>query len=155
VRATRGTDDRKRRVLEAKRNLRDLRIELSMLNHRVGTSVDLKDVELDCLDVLVRHGPLNPSALARRTGVHLATMTGILNRLETAGWIVRERAKGDRRSVVVKAVPERVRAIFGQYGGMNRALDEILDGYDESELAIIIDFLKKATEAGRVATDEL
>lgn len=142
-------------IAEVKRRLRDLRVELALLNNRVGTRVDLSDLELDCLDVLVLHGPLTPSVLARRTGLHLATMTGVLNRLESGGWIERARAEHDRRSVVLKIVPARVRDVFVQYNGMNRALDEILDGFRDAELRVIADFLEKAIDAGRVETERL
>jgi DNA-binding MarR family transcriptional regulator len=142
-------------VAEAKGSLRNLRIELAMLNHRVGGRADLKDVDLDCLDVLVRHGSMSPTELSRRTGIHAATMTGILSRLERDGWIVRERAETDRRAVVLAPVPERVREIFDHYEGMNVALDEILDGYSDDDLRVIVDFLQRATEAGRRVTDEL
>ena len=145
----------RRAVAEAKSGLRNLRIELAMLNHRVGGRAALKDADLDCLDVLVRHGSMSPTELARRTGIHAATMTGILARLERDGWIVRERAVGDRRAVALAPVPDRVREIFGHYGGMNSALDEILGRYSEEELAVINDFLARATAAGRQATEDL
>jgi hypothetical protein len=37
-------------------------------NHHIGTRLELKDVDLDRLDFIDLHGPLNPSALARRAG---------------------------------------------------------------------------------------
>jgi DNA-binding MarR family transcriptional regulator len=105
--------------------------------------------------VLVRHGSMTPSELSRRTGIHAATMTGILNRLERDGWIVRERSEHDRRAVRLAPVPDRVREIFGHYGGMDSALDEILGSYSGTELALIVDFLQRCTDAGRRATEEL
>lgn len=146
---------RRRAVVEAKSSLRNLRIELAMLNHRVGGRAALKAADLDCLDVLVRHGAMSPTELSRRTGIHAATMTGILSRLERDGWIVRERAANDRRAVVLAPVPDRVREIFGHYGGMDSALDEILGSYSESELGAITDFLQRCTDAGRRAAEEL
>jgi DNA-binding MarR family transcriptional regulator len=146
---------RRRAVADAKSALRNLRIELALLNHRVGARAALKDADLDCLDVLVRHGSMSPSELSRRTGIHAATMTGILSRLERDGWIVRERAPHDRRAVVLAPVPERVREIFGHYEGMNVALEEILDDYSADELRVIVDFLQRATDAGRRVTEEL
>ena len=150
-----GARDRRRSVAEAKSNLRNLRIELAMLNHRVGGRAALKDVDLDCLDVLVRHGSMSPTELSRRTGIHAATMTGILTRLERDGWIVRERAPEDRRAVVLAPVPDRVREIFGHYGGMDSALDDILGSYTDTDLAVIVDFLDRAAAAGRKATEDL
>lgn len=146
---------RRRLVNDAKTRLRELRIELAALNHHVGTRIELKDSDLDTLDVIARHGPLTPTVLARRMGVHVATLTGILNRLEAGGWITRERDPADRRAVVLASVPDRIREVFARYDGMNRALDEILGGYTDKELAVIVDFLERSTQAGRAATDEL
>ena len=58
--------------------LRELGIQLALLNHHIGARLELKDVDLDCLNLIDRHGPLSPSTLARRAGQHPATMTGIL-----------------------------------------------------------------------------
>lgn len=147
--------ERRRRIAEAKQRLRELRIELSVLNHRVGSRIEIKDVDFDCLDVITRHGPMSPSALARRVGVHLATMTGILDRLETGGWILRDRVESDRRAVLVRGVADQQRRIYRLYDGMNRSLDQILGNYADDEIAIVIDFLRRCTEAGQSATAQL
>jgi DNA-binding MarR family transcriptional regulator len=154
------TDASKRRssrraVAQAKAGLRDLRIELTLLNHRVGTRLALRDIDLDCLDVIVRNGPLSPTALARRTGVHAATLTGVLTRLEAGGWVVRERVENDRRAVMVRGVPERTREILRVYDGMNTAMDEVCAEYSDDELALIADFLQRTSAAGRGATEAL
>jgi DNA-binding MarR family transcriptional regulator len=135
-----------------KRGLRDLRIELSVLNHRVGNRVELRDIDFDCLDVIARHGPLAPSALARRVGVHLATMTGILDRLQSGGWITRERPSDDRRGILVRSLPNRQPELLEQLSGMNTAMDEVCDHYTDDQLKIILDFLQRTTEAGRVSS---
>ena len=82
---------RRRLATEIKESLRDLSIELSLLNRQVVTRIDLKDGDLPCMELIARQGPLSPSALARRAGLHPATVTGILDRLERGGWVVRER----------------------------------------------------------------
>ncbi|WP_322752183.1 MarR family transcriptional regulator [Frankia sp. Cas3] len=150
-----GGRTRSRRIAEAKLSLRELRIELAVLNHRVGSRIEIKDVDFDCLDVITRHGPISPSALARRVGVHLATMTGILDRLERGGWIVRDRVESDRRAVLIRGVPDKQRDIFRLYDGMNRSLDRILENYSDDEIDLVVDFLRRCTEAGQSATDQL
>ncbi|MDQ6910408.1 MAG: MarR family transcriptional regulator [Actinomycetota bacterium] len=140
-------------MAEAKNRLRELRIELATLNHRVGSRIEVKDVDLDCLDVITRDGPITPSALARRVGVHLATMTGILDRLERGGWIARDRDESDRRAVLVRSVPAKQGDIFRLYDDMNRSLDEIFERYSDDEIELIVDFLRRCTEAGRSATN--
>jgi DNA-binding MarR family transcriptional regulator len=146
---------RRRSITAIKESLREVRSQLSLLNHRVGERLELKDVDLDCLELINRHGPLSPSALARRAGLHPATMTGILDRLERGGWVARERDPDDRRAVVVRTRRERGAELFRLYSGMNTSMDELCAGYSDAELALIADFLRRTTDAGRVATDRL
>lgn len=155
--ATPDATRRRRSTVEVKESLRDLRNQLSLLNHQVSAHLALKDVDLDCLELIARHGPLSPSALARRAGLHPATMTGILDRLQKGGWIVRERDPegGDRRAVAVRAVRGRNAELFRLYAGMNAAMDELCAGYSEEELALIAGFLRRAASAGDTATGDL
>src|SRR5260370_1088647 len=90
-----------------KESLRQLGPQLSLLNHSVGARLDLKAADLECLDLITRYGPLSPSALARRAGLHPATMTGILDRLERGGWIERGRDPPPPPGVVIQAPPRR------------------------------------------------
>ncbi len=146
---------RRRLSTEIKRTLRALSNQISLLNHQVGAHVDLKDVDLDCLDLIAQHGPLSPSALSRRAGLHPATMTGILDRLERNGWIARDREPSDRRAVLIRALPDRTAELFRLYSGMNSSMDDICAGYSEAELAVLADFLRRAADAGLTATEEL
>jgi DNA-binding MarR family transcriptional regulator len=151
-----GAKRRRRRLTTAiKDSLRELNVQLSLLNHQVSGQVELRDADFDCLEVINRYGPLSPSALARRAGLHPATMTGILDRLERGGWIARERDPADRRAVVVRSVRDRNAELYRLYAGMNSSMDKICAGYGEAELELLADFLRRTTDAGRAATDEL
>jgi DNA-binding MarR family transcriptional regulator len=150
-----ASHDRQHATSEIRESLRQLRIQLSLLNYRVGSQLELRDVDLDCLDIIDASGPLSPSALARRAGVHPATMTGVLDRLERGGWITRERDPSDRRAVVVKAARDRYAELMRRYAPMNRAMNKLLTTYTDNQLETIADFLKRTVEAGRAATDEL
>jgi DNA-binding MarR family transcriptional regulator len=146
---------RRRAGGEIKRTLRELNNQVALLNNQVGARVDLRPLDLDCLDVVAIHGPLSPSDLARRAGLHPATITGILDRLEKTGWIVRERDEADRRAVRVRALPDRAGELFRLYSGMNDSMDEIFADYDDAQLATLADFLTRAAAAGRAATTDL
>jgi DNA-binding MarR family transcriptional regulator len=147
--------ERRRLTVAIKELLRDLSIQLSLLNHHVSSRVEIRDVDLDCLDLIARHGPLSPSALARRAGLHPATMTGVLDRLERGGWVARDRAPDDRRGVVVRVLRDRAAEIVGLYAGMNTSMNQVCAGYGEAELRVIADFLRRTAEAGQKATDRL
>ncbi len=150
--------DRRRLSRSIKQGLREVGAQLSRLNHGVGGRLDLKASDLECLDVISRVGPLSPSALARRTGQHPATLTGILDRLERGDWIARDRDPADRRGVVIRAEQGRGAEVLRLYlvdSGMNAALDEILAGYADADLAVVADFLRRTADAGRTAADRL
>ena len=148
---------RRRRRLNTsiKESLRELSIQLSLLNHQVGARAGLNDVDLDCLDLVARHGPLSPSALAERAALHPATVTGILDRLERGGWVARERDPSDRRAVVVRARRERNPELMRLYSGMNSSMNEICAGYGNAQLELLADFLRRTVDAGQSATEKL
>ena len=146
---------RRRLSTEIKESLRELTIQLALLNHQVVAHLDFKDGDLPCLDLISRYGPLSPGELARRAGLHPATVTGILDRLERGGWVARERDPADRRAVIVRALRDRSADIFRLYSGMNTSMDDVCARYTEAELQLIADFLRRTTDAGHDATNQL
>ncbi|WP_228001951.1 MarR family transcriptional regulator [Nocardia australiensis] len=140
-----------------KESLRDLNIQLALLNRQFGTKIELKDADWQCLDLINRHGPLSPGALAKLAGLHPATMTGILDRLQRGRWITRARdpEAADRRAVTVRATRDRAPEIYRMLSGMNTRMDELCEQYTDAELALIAGFLRRTADAGRDATTEL
>jgi DNA-binding MarR family transcriptional regulator len=135
--------------------LRDATLQVALLNHQVGSRLRMRDADFDCLNLLNQHGPLGPGALARLAGLHPATMTGVLDRLERAGWATRERDPDDRRAVVVRAAPDRGREVFQLYAEMNGSMDEICADYTVEQLELVEEFLRRAATAGRDSTARL
>lgn len=135
---------------ELRTALRDLRIELSINTHRVASIAGLNDSDLAVLDVLARDGTLSPTDLIRRTGIRAATMTGVLVRLEGAGWIIRRPNAIDGRGVRIEASGfERLTDI---YRDGNRRLDEIDACLTAEQASIVLDYLQTVTNAVRAAS---
>jgi DNA-binding MarR family transcriptional regulator len=152
----RGAERHRGQLNQAVReSLRDLSIQMSLLSNRISGHLDLKGTDLECLDLIDLYGPLSPSALARRAGLHPATMTGILDRLERGGWITRERDPSDRRVVFLQPVPSRRAEVLRLASGMNAAMAQICASYQDGELAAIASFLRRTADAGRTAAEEL
>ena len=146
---------RQQLTAEIRAALRELGIQLALLNHHVSARLELNDADLDCLNLIDSHGPLSPSALARRSGLHPATITGILDRLERGGWVTRERDPSDRRAVLVRALRERNADLMRLYSGMNVSMNKLLAGYDDTELELLAAFLRRTANAGQNAADEI
>lgn len=147
--------ERARRLAAVRDGLRALRLELARLNHRVSDRIELRDLDLDCFDLVARSGGLTPTELAALSGVHPATLTGILDRLERGGWIVRERAAGDRRSVTVRPAPRSAARVLPHFAGMNRAMDDACADFSDEQLDLIAEFLRRAATAGGESADAL
>jgi DNA-binding MarR family transcriptional regulator len=147
--------DRRRTTVTIKASLRELSNQISLLNRQVGARVDLKDIDLDCFDFISQVGTITPGALARRSGLHPATVTGIIDRLEKRGWIAREQDPSDRRGTLLRALPDRTGELFQLYAGMNAGVDELCAGFDDAQLEIVAEFLARATDAASTATEEL
>ena len=141
-------------VADALRNeLRQLRIELSISTRRVAAATGLNDSDLDVLDVLARYGAQSPTSLARRMGIHPATMTGVLTRLEKAGWVVRRRDVSDRRSVQVE--PSGFDRLTALYRDANERLDEIAAQLTPAAGDVILDYLGRICAAVHEASTRL
>ena len=135
--------------------LRETVAELSRLNHAVGEQVELNAIDLTCLDLLGRLGPMGPRALAERAHVHPATMTGVVDRLERGGWIERSPDPDDRRRVVLRVDRRAGAQIVRAYAPMNKALTQILSSYSVDQLETMLAFLTAARDAGHDVTTEL
>jgi len=140
---------------EIRTGLRDVSVQLSLLTHRIGGHLDLKDTDLQCLDLIDTKGPLSPSTLAKLAGLHPATMTGVIDRLERAGWITRERDPGDRRGVLLRAQSSRRADVLRLASGMNAELAKICADYPDRDLQTIARFLRQTATAGRTAIAQL
>lgn len=141
-------------VADALRNeLRQLRIELSISTRRVAAATGLNDSDLDVLDVLARYGAQSPTSLARRMGIHPATMTGVLTRLEKAGWVVRRRDVSDRRSVQVE--PSGFDRLTALYRDANERLDEIAAQLTPAAGDVVLDYLGRICAAVHEASTRL
>ena len=149
------SSERRHRVVLVKRHLREVNNQVSLLSHRVSASAELRNIDLDTLDYLSQHGAQSASVLAKGIHLHPATMTGVLDRLEKGGWIRRERDTVDRRAILISIAPTRNADLVRLYAGMDSAMNAVVAAFSDDELDVIIDFLKRTTEAGELSTESV
>ena len=95
-----------------------------------------------CLDILVRTGPITAGELAQRTGLTTGAITGLIDRLEKAGFVRRAKDPDDRRRVVIDPFRERIeREIAPLFKSLAPAMADLCAQYGTRELAVIRDFI--------------
>lgn len=135
--------------------VRRLTQQLHGINDAVGGRIDLQAGDLEVLDLIARDGPMSPRDVIAATGVHPATLTGLLDRLERGGWLVRRPDPDDRRRVQLEAAMERGGELARLYAPMGKALGAICAGYTPEELGLIADFLERTADAGGPAAAKI
>jgi DNA-binding MarR family transcriptional regulator len=141
--------------------LRDLARELREFNglgaslfRAAAARAGMTLTDLQVIDVLDGGGPTTAGQLAEVTGLTTGAITGMLNRLEEAGLVRRERDPEDGRRVIVhlerdKDETQRLGAIFASLG---TAWNETASRYDDVQLAFLLDFLKRSNTISRQQT---
>jgi DNA-binding MarR family transcriptional regulator len=115
-----------------------------LYTHQIAERLGRNATDLQCLHLLVLHGPCTAGRLAQLTHLTTGAITAVVDRLEGAGYVRRERDLRDRRKVVVAPVLERVeRDILPLYDDAAKATNQLLDRYSDQELATIVDFLER------------
>lgn len=111
------------------------------MNHTAAGVIGVNTTDMQCIQLLQR-GPLTAGELARRTGLTTASMTGVIDRLERAGFVARTRDAKDRRRVVVELQMDRARSdIAPVFLPVVHAWRDLMADYDVRDLQLIADFL--------------
>jgi len=146
-----------RRALEAALDaaIRDVSGHGVLYSQAVATHLGVNSTDLECLDHVVQRGSLTAGELAQLTGLTTGAITGVIDRLEGAGYARRARVVGDRRKVSVEVVPSALARITPLYEPMRRAALRALARYRADELELLLDFLIRARDGAVAALVEL
>lgn len=117
-------------------------------NQAVAQRVGLGVSDGQVLSLLNLNGPVSAGELARLTGLATGTVTGVVDRLERAGFVTREKDPADRRRVVVTVVPAGLATMAGHYTEQGEALRRVLERRGPEELGVIAQFLRDLVEPG-------
>jgi DNA-binding MarR family transcriptional regulator len=127
---------------------RDSSLVTVMFHARVAEQLGLSATDHKCLDLAARGGqPVTAGRIAELSGLSTGAVTGVIDRLERAGYVKRTRDPDDRRRVIVELVPENV-ARFGEYfEPIARVFRERLASYSDEQIAVLLDWIKSNNAA--------
>ncbi|HWA01026.1 MAG TPA: MarR family transcriptional regulator, partial [Caulobacterales bacterium] len=102
-------------------------------------------------------GVATPGQLAKLSGFTTGAITGIVDRLERAGYAKREPNPNDRRSLLVRPLQqEKVRAaLFPAFQSLSQSMVELASRFSPEELAAIHRYLAETTEVLKRETQKL
>jgi DNA-binding MarR family transcriptional regulator len=127
-----------------------------LFHHEIAIKLGLNDTDHKCLDLLIRSPrPLTPSDLANETGFTTGAITGIVDRLEQAGFINRERDNEDRRRVTLVPVEERVQEVMQMFKPMSESAASLLSLFSNEQLEFILDIINKFIALGEEEIQKL
>ena len=111
----------------------------------------LNPTDHKCLGLLVDAGrPVTPGELAALTGLTTGAVTGVVDRLEAAGFVRRTRDPEDRRKVGIEVVFDKVkRQVFPVFEQLAKRMGVVAGDYKPREIETIVDFLEKGIEVSR------
>jgi DNA-binding MarR family transcriptional regulator len=127
----------------------------AIFSQTVADYAGISSSDLECLDFLNLEGRVTAGRLAEVTGLTTGAITGVVDRLEKAGFVRRERDDSDRRKVFIAVVPENAAKIGKLYQHMQRAMLSEWENYSEAELRLLLRFAAQGYKTMLAATEEL
>jgi DNA-binding MarR family transcriptional regulator len=126
---------------------RELGARTVLFHQAVADRLGIGLTDQKCLDFVFRAGrdqPVTAGQLAELTGLTTGAITGVIDRLEKAGLIRREKHPHDRRQVVVRVIDDRARELAEIFGPFGRAWQELYARYSAEQRETIRDVLGRA-----------
>ena len=112
----------------------------------VADRLGISSRDLECLDVIVMKGQVTAGELATATGLTTGAMTGLIDRLEKAGFARRERDDRDRRKVFVRALPRVQTDIMPLYASLQARMQRLMAELSDKDIERLLTFYSAARE---------
>jgi DNA-binding MarR family transcriptional regulator len=123
--------------------IRKLSASVVLYASSVARTVGMNSSDMECAQIVARTGPITAGKLSELSGLTTGAITGVVDRLERAGWAKRVSDPKDRRRVIVQPMPRRPEYIEGLYESYGRKVLNLLADYDDRDLALVLGFMER------------
>ena len=127
---------------------RELSAHTVMFHTAVAERLQLGLTDHKAFDFILRHGPVSAGQLADLTGLTTGAVTGMIDRLEQAGYVERMRDAEDRRKVLVRSSlsAARGRKCCELFDSLGSGVEHFTKTYSDRDLEVILDFMRRSVE---------
>jgi DNA-binding MarR family transcriptional regulator len=116
-----------------------------LFHHVVAERLGLGPTDHKCLDLLRERGAMAGSDLAAITGLTSGAITGVVARLERAGYLRREPDPHDGRKQILHLALKRAH-IQDVIDPLRRDVTALLQNFDTHQLTAVAEFLARTTD---------
>lgn len=128
----------------------------ALFNQAVADHLRLHPTDVQCLNLLsLEDGPVTTGRVAELTGLTTGSATRLVDRLEKAGYVTRERDTEDRRRVLVALVPGRMAELAALWRKLNGTWGTMFDVYSDAEVALLIAHMRRTVEVSAAQVERL
>jgi DNA-binding MarR family transcriptional regulator len=120
-----------------------------LFHHAVAERLGLGPTDHKCLDLLREREAMTGSELAVLTGLTTGAITGVVARLERAGYLRREPDPHDGRKQILSPALKRVRDIRDVFDPIRKDMSALLEDFDAHQLMAIAEFLTRGASIAR------
>jgi DNA-binding MarR family transcriptional regulator len=145
--ATRGARERKHELADeiVGRLARRHSTAVVLFHHVVAERLGLGPTDHKCLDLVRERGAMAGSDLSAITGLTSGAITGVVARLEQAGYLRREPDPHDGRKQILHLALERAH-IQDVIDPLRKDVAALLENFDTHQLTAITEFLTRTTD---------
>jgi DNA-binding MarR family transcriptional regulator len=120
---------------------REMSTETIVYHQGVADVLGVHISDHKCLDLIYRFGAMPAGRLGELTGLTTGAVTGMIDRLEEAGYVRRTNDPADRRRTIVESTKNRKleRKIEGIFMPLHERMHRLLSSYSDRELAFLLD----------------
>jgi DNA-binding MarR family transcriptional regulator len=137
--------------------IKEMSTETIMFHHAVADELSLHITDHKSLDLIHRFGSMPAGKLAELTGLTTGAVTGVIDRLEKAGYVRRTNDPKDRRRTIVEPTRNRKleKKIESIFTPLHERLNKLLSSYTDSELYFLQNVMTGLIELTREESNRL
>ncbi|KAB2336117.1 MarR family transcriptional regulator [Cytobacillus depressus] len=125
--------------------LRNFSTETIMFHQNVAERLGLNSTDHKCLDIILQNYPMTAGKLAEMTGFTTGTVTGVIDRLEKACYVYRDKDPKDRRRVMINVHFQKVeKEILPLFASFSQSMRELFEKYNDQEIKFLFDFVARS-----------